>query len=248
MTDPNGAPVAEQTPAPEAQPAEQPTAAPGAAPARPDFIPEKFWDAEKGAPRLEDMAKSYSELERFRMGRTERVPEDYALPKAFEGYADQIQEDALKAVKELASGEGLSQQGFDNLMRALYGDPSGHVEELQQAYGDKLDETLEACRLFARTIGEHESVVRQLTSTAAGVKFLNDLRMKSAEAPLPGQPGQGAPKLTEVELRSKMNDPRYWRDKDPALIAEVERGFQQLYPGSQRTAAVNPGDQVGSAA
>lgn len=35
-----------------------------AAPAtRPDFIPEKFWDAAKGAPNVEGMAKSYAELE-----------------------------------------------------------------------------------------------------------------------------------------------------------------------------------------
>lgn len=30
---------------------------------RPDFIPEKFWDAEKKAPRIEELAKSYIGLE-----------------------------------------------------------------------------------------------------------------------------------------------------------------------------------------
>lgn len=33
---------------------------------RPEYIPEKFWDAEAGTPRLEDLAKSYAELERQR--------------------------------------------------------------------------------------------------------------------------------------------------------------------------------------
>lgn len=33
-------------------------------PKRPDHIPEKFWDAEKGTVRIDELAKSYSELEK----------------------------------------------------------------------------------------------------------------------------------------------------------------------------------------
>lgn len=35
-------------------------------PARPEHIPEKFWDAEKGEVRVEELAKSYAELEKQR--------------------------------------------------------------------------------------------------------------------------------------------------------------------------------------
>ena len=34
----------------------------------------------------------------------------------------------------------------------------------------------------------------------------------------------------EAELRTLMRDPRYWRDRDPAVIARVTEGFQRLYP------------------
>ncbi|AWU95183.1 hypothetical protein DM194_10745 [Azospirillum ramasamyi] len=34
----------------------------------------------------------------------------------------------------------------------------------------------------------------------------------------------------ESELRTLMRDPRYWRDRDPAVIARVTEGFQRLYP------------------
>jgi len=34
------------------------------APARPEYIPEKFWDAATGQPRTEDLAKSFSHLEK----------------------------------------------------------------------------------------------------------------------------------------------------------------------------------------
>jgi hypothetical protein len=33
----------------------------------------------------------------------------------------------------------------------------------------------------------------------------------------------------EKELGKMMRDPKYWRDRDPAFIAKVSEGFQQLY-------------------
>jgi hypothetical protein len=27
-----------------------------------------------------------------------------------------------------------------------------------------------------------------------------------------------------------MRDPRYWRERDPALVAQVTEGFKRLYP------------------
>ena len=35
-----------------------------AAPSRPEYIPEKFWDASKGAPKIDDLAKAYVSLEK----------------------------------------------------------------------------------------------------------------------------------------------------------------------------------------
>lgn len=46
---------------------------PKAAAERPAHIPEKFWDAEKGEARWDDLAKSYSELEK-RQPKTEETP------------------------------------------------------------------------------------------------------------------------------------------------------------------------------
>lgn len=75
----------------------------GAAPARPDYIPEKFWDAKAGAARVDDLAKSYGELERSRgkvaedavtakmtelFGKRPEAPDKYEVrvpPKAPEG-------------------------------------------------------------------------------------------------------------------------------------------------------------------
>lgn len=44
---------------------------------RPEWVPEKFWDAEKKAPRVEDMAKGYINLEKL-VGSSEKI----ILPQA----------------------------------------------------------------------------------------------------------------------------------------------------------------------
>jgi hypothetical protein len=33
------------------------------------------------------------------------------------------------------------------------------------------------------------------------------------------------------ELTSLMRDPKYWRDKDPSVVAKVTEGFQRMYGG-----------------
>jgi chromosome segregation ATPase len=40
--------------------------------------------------------------------------------------------------------------------------------------------------------------------------------------------GRNSP--SEDELRKTIDDPRYWRDGDPALTSFVSEGFKQLYP------------------
>jgi len=48
-------------------------------------------------------------------------------------------------------------------------------------------------------------------------------RFVGNEAPASG-PSQG-------ELDALVRDPRYWRDRDPALAKRIEEGFRRLYPG-----------------
>lgn len=57
-----------QTKVPEVPPlkAGQPDASTGAKAEKPSWLPDKFWDAEKGEARYEDLAKSYGELEKIR--------------------------------------------------------------------------------------------------------------------------------------------------------------------------------------
>lgn len=61
-------PVVGQEAAPVAPPTDAAPPPPADTAARPDHIPEKFWDAATGAPRVEALAKSYAELEKRNSG------------------------------------------------------------------------------------------------------------------------------------------------------------------------------------
>lgn len=55
---------------------------------RPDYIPEAYWDAETGAPKLEDFGKAFGELSQFKTDADAKLaavpekPEGYAVPEA----------------------------------------------------------------------------------------------------------------------------------------------------------------------
>lgn len=78
--------------------ANPPPAVPAEKPAKPEWVPEKFWDAEKGEVKTEDMAKSYGELEKKASG---KKPADAPAAKK-DGEAATADADAAKQVAEAA--------------------------------------------------------------------------------------------------------------------------------------------------
>ncbi len=72
-------------------------------------------------------------------------------------------------------------------------------------------------------------VLRALSSTHEGVMALHRM-MASGE---PGPLGAGGPAAAgdEDAVRTLMRDPRYWRDRDPGIVAQVTEAFRRLYGG-----------------
>lgn len=66
---------------------------------RPESIPEKFWDAEKGEVRMDALLKSYQELERARTQKPEQKQETKPEGKPDEGKPQEGDEAAQAAVK-----------------------------------------------------------------------------------------------------------------------------------------------------
>ncbi|NKD76815.1 hypothetical protein HEQ60_03405 [Haematospirillum sp. H1815] len=72
-------------------------------------------------------------------------------------------------------------------------------------------------------------VLETLSRTAEGVIALH--RMMTSPEPGLGRSGGAGVAASEDDIRSLMRDPRYWRDRDPALVRRVSEGFRRLYPG-----------------
>ncbi|WOI09506.1 capsid assembly protein [Thalassospira lucentensis] len=68
-----------------------------------------------------------------------------------------------------------------------------------------------------------------LCQTADGVRSIHRLMSGGAEPGLSGGRPSDATGDLRADIRAKMNDPRYWRDRDPAMVAEVQAGFDRLH-------------------
>lgn len=72
-------------------------------------------------------------------------------------------------------------------------------------------------------------VLEAMATTSEGVLALHRM-MSSGEPGLRGGAAAGEAPPDEARLKEMMRDPRYWRDKDPALQRKVSEGFKALYP------------------
>ncbi len=75
-----------------------------------------------------------------------------------------------------------------------------------------------------------EDLYATLAATPAGVAAMHRM-MQHGEPDFLSRAAPAGPAADEAELRRLMDDPRYWRDHDPATIAKVRDGFDRLYPG-----------------
>ncbi|HEX6143362.1 MAG TPA: hypothetical protein VFZ01_11620 [Geminicoccaceae bacterium] len=243
-------------PAPAADPAAEAEAA-ALPPTRPEGVPEKFWDAEAGLVRTEALLKSYRELER-KLGRMVPLPSDEAddagherlrralgVPESAEGYQIEAQSELIQPDPDInarlhAAGFSQSQAQMVYDLAAEYVVPlvdqavaevaaTRDVERLAGHFGGG-----EAWRAVARQIETWgranlpADTMEVLASNYEGVLAMHHMMRASEPSVVQGADG-GPGESSETELRQLMRDPRYWRDRDPALIARVTDGFARLY-------------------
>ena len=205
---------------------------------RPKDIPEKFWDSEKGAIHTERLWRSYQELERQFSSRKNAVPashEDYCLD-----CGDRTPDPEVNAV--------LHKAGFSNDQAQLVYDLATHyvVPELenrdQRIKAEKVKGRLEEYfggeerwAHVARQLSDWgkahlpEDVMDAMSESFDGVLALHRM-MASDEPGIDNKTDTSSENLDEKALRKLMQDPKYWRDQDPALMAKVRDGFTRFYP------------------
>ena len=205
---------------------------------RPDWLPEKF-------ERPEELANSYHELERAFYTRKEELrnqivgelneeatssapisPADYELNfNAPEGIEYSVADDdpMVDWFRSTAHSYGLSQEEFD----ATRG-PDWIVEA--ELLGEYADKRLERADSWAHQHLSEDAyqVFANIPASAGMVQLFEELME------LNGQPQFNMTSDTEFqevlskeELRAMQNDPKYWKEKDPAFIQKVRQGFHQ---------------------
>jgi hypothetical protein len=220
-------------------------------------VPEKSWDREAGAIRMEALLKSYVELER-KLGSMVPLPGDddqdgrerlrraLGVPDSPEHYRIEVRDELVEPTPEINAR--LHQAGFSQEQAQLIYDLA--AEHLLPVIDDAVAElraTRDAERLAAhfggdaawqnmarqvKTWGEANlagDVYRTLASSYDGVLAMH--QMMQAREPSVLRDAEGPQSdLDETSLTRMMRDPRYWRERDPALVAQGTEGFKRLYP------------------
>lgn len=214
-------------------------------PRQPAKVPAKFWDAAKGEIRTDALLRAYLDLER-RASAMARPPA--AVPAGPEQYRIASRHPALTS--DPAVNQRLHQAGFSQdqaqlvydlaherllpMMAALEaaggGNPADLDAQLCQHFGGEERWRQIAPQLAAwgrKTLPP--DIYRQLAGTPEGVKTLHRLMTARGEPSLGRAPSPKDEPMGEDQLKKMVQDPRYWKTKDPAFIAKVTGGYRRLY-------------------
>ncbi len=207
---------------------------------RPDSIPEKFWNAEAGAIRAEDIGKAYTELEtRFRNKQEEiraeikadlekeitpqekpEAPESYEF-KAPEGVEPEAITDTpqYKWFAEFAKERGFSQDEFQAGINSYLEGLAASLPD-QDAEFAKLGENAKSrAGAVAAFLDKHlpdpadRAIADALTSTANGVRVVETLMRQTGMDPArmaDNYGGYANDDASDAEIRKLQESEEYW--------------------------------------
>ena len=223
--------------------------------ARPEDVPEKFWDAETGALRVDALLKSYRELERklsnrFAPPANDAPPEEHLRFRRALGVPDKPEHYDIASAHALCGPDPeinakLHAAGFTPAQAQLVYDLAAErllpiVAEAATQYEaqrqlDKLRDEFGGEERFARVARQISAwgranlppeVFDALSTTAEGVTALH--RMMQKGEPAVARAAEAPQPADEDGLRRMMRDPRYWRTREPEFVKRVTDGFRRL--------------------
>ncbi len=229
---------------------------------RPEYVQEKFWNAEKGEVNIENLASSYNSLESKLGSRTEdltkqiradieneklqNVPEEYKLnvPELDGNVSLDISNDMpiVQWWNQTAKNAGLSQEQYDEGVKvfvdnAIANLPNSDLEI--QKLGDAGKERIEAAELWSKKHLSPESynAISGFAATAEGVKALEEVMKLTKDSNMPTTQTQVDVTADIDDLKSMLKDPRYWDSsrRDPAYVKRVTELYEKAYKEQQKT-------------
>ena len=223
---------------------------------KPEFVQDKFWDADRKEVNLENLASSYNALEKKLGSRTEdlskqvrqdleqerlgKVPEEYKVnvPELPENVDVSVSDDMeiVQWWKETAKQNGLSQEQFDEGVKVFIDNAMATLPDVNaelEKLGDNSKERVEAAELWSKKnlSPEAYNTFSSIASTADGVKAIEEIMKMTKDSPMPTTPTQVSVTPDFADLKSMMNDPRYYdsNKRDDAYIKRVTELYEQAY-------------------
>jgi hypothetical protein len=221
-----------------------------AAQARPANVPPKFWDPARGTLRTQALLQAYLDLER----RLTTQPRGATPPDGPDSYRIESRHPALASdpeVNKRLHAAGFTQDqaqllydlAHERLLPILTADGEGggasgggaserdqHLSDLKSHFGgeDRWQQLAPQLAAWGRRALPSEAF-EVLTATADGVKALHRLMTAQGEPSLGRSAAPRDEVPAEAQLKKMIQDPRYWKTRDPAYIAKVSDGFRRLY-------------------
>jgi len=229
---------------------------------RPEYVQEKFWNAEKGEVNIENLASSYNSLESKLGSRTEdltkqirtdieneklqSVPEEYKLnvPELDGNVSLDISNDMpiVQWWNQTAKNAGLSQEQYDEGVKVFVDNAIANLPNTDleiQKLGDAGRERVEAAELWSKKhlSPEAYNAISGFAATAEGVKALEEVMKLTKDSNMPTTQTQVDVSADIDDLKSMLKDPRYWDSsrRDPAYVKRVTELYEKAYKGQEKT-------------
>jgi len=211
---------------------------------RPEWLPEKF-----NSP--EDLAKSYNELSQKLGSKDEDIrnqlikeiqaeafadrPEtagDYQLPDIID-QEEAVDNDLLRWWSEHSFNNGFSQEEFEEGIKiyadSVLGSQPSYDEEVAKL-GDNAEARIDAASLWANKFFPESALpaIEKMCESHEGIIALETMMNSMKDGSFAGDTAS-ASELNEADLRKMMDDPKYWKDRDPHLHKQVAEGFKRIY-------------------
>lgn len=204
----------------------------GAPKTKPEYLPDNFWNSDKGEPDLEAMSKSWSDLRKqISQGKHKAPAEGKYDLKVLGEKADQ--NPLTQTLVEMAKEEGLSQAAFDRIATQIAAQAAPEIDTQAElkALGPNAQAMVNGMVDWARGLvakgvwgADDFEEFKVMGGTAKGLRALMKVREAfEGRVPLETAPMEGAP--SKEELYSMVGDPKY--KTDPAFRQKVERLFHQ---------------------
>ena len=220
---------------------------------KPEYIQDKFWDADNNKVNLENLASSYNSLESKLGSRTEdltkqireditneklsAVPENYKLNVPEVENAELTISDDMPIVQwwnQTAKNAGLSQEDYDSGVKAFIDNAMANLPNPDmeiQKLGDTGKERVEAAALWSKKhlTPESYNTISNIASTAEGVKAIEEIMSLNKDSSMPTSSTQIDAQATEDDLKAMLNDPRYWDSsrRDPSYVRRVTELYEK---------------------